>query len=55
MQGLGPGLLLALGVWAGNLLGRALASKVKGRSIGHLQLAALCGSGLLAAGRMLLA
>jgi uncharacterized membrane protein YfcA len=55
VDGLGPGLLLAAGVWGGNLAGRALASKVKGRSIGHLQLAALCGSGLLAAGRMLLA
>ncbi|MFT5584619.1 MAG: putative membrane protein YfcA [Cognaticolwellia sp.] len=54
VQGLGPGLLLAAGVLLGNLAGRALSTRLHGRSMSRLQLVALCGSGLLAAGRMLL-
>lgn len=54
VEGLGPGLALAAGVWLGNLGGRALSERLHSRSLGRLQLLALCGSGLLAAGRMLL-
>ncbi len=53
-EGLGPGLVLAAGVWLGNLAGRSLGERIQGRSLGRVQLVALCGSGLLAAGRMLL-
>jgi uncharacterized membrane protein YfcA len=53
VQGLGPGLLLALGVLLGNLLGRSLSTRIRSSAMGRLQILALCGSGLLAAGRML--
>lgn len=54
VEGLGPGLVLAVGVWLGNLAGRALGARLQSHSLGRLQVVALCGSGLLAAGRMLL-